>query len=371
MSADSQRRAPPGGGEQDRDQQHVRGGERAEERRDEPAQRPLVAEVVDPVLRQAREALAVVEPELLAEPARHAGVAPGLQRDGVDVDEPPGRDDTRDAEDRPTEAAPVGMAERDPAAEEVGGNGDQIVAEAEEHAARGRLAAEPVLRDHGVEEDERRVDEREPIGRRRLERDPAPPPDDRAEREREQHLLPGGDDVEREVADAEIPEPGHREVVERAARRRTRGAPTLGFGQSTIATSVRPRLTIRASGGKRPRSAPGPSRQFCFAHGLRARSYARCESRVGKPVDERQERVHLDRKPAVRRRDERPAGDAERLLDEAALLLAAADVLDHRVREDDVELAVRERQLECVALDVADARVSLPETRSFVQADAP
>ena len=79
--------------------------------------------------------------------------------------------------------------------------------------------------------------------------------------------------------------------------------------------------------------------------------------------------MHLDRKPAVRRRDERPAGDAERLLDEAALLLAPADVLDHRVREDDVELAVRERQLERVALDVADARVSLPKPRSFVQAD--
>ena len=120
-----------------------------------------------------------------------------------------------DAEDRPAEPAPVGVAERDPAAEEVGGDGDQVVAEAEEDAARGRVAAEPVLRDHGVDEDERRVDEREPVGRRRLERDPAPPPDDRAEREREQHLLPGGDDVEREVADAEIPELRHREVVER------------------------------------------------------------------------------------------------------------------------------------------------------------
>ena len=63
------------------------------------------------------------------------------------------------------------------------------------------------------------------------------------------------------------------------------------------------------------------------------------------------------------------AGDAERLLDEAALLLAAADVLDHGVREDDVELAVRERQVEGVALDVARARVALPEPRPFVQAE--
>ena len=82
--------------DEDRREQEVRRGERAEEGRDEPAQRPLVARVVDPVLGQVREP-AVVEPELVPEPARHARVAPRLQRDGVDVDEPPGRDERADA----------------------------------------------------------------------------------------------------------------------------------------------------------------------------------------------------------------------------------------------------------------------------------
>ena len=86
---------------------HVRSGQRAEEGRDEPAQRPLVARVVDPVLRQAGEALAVLEPELLAEPAGHARVAPGLERDRVDVDEPPGGDDRRRRRGSPSRSAPV------------------------------------------------------------------------------------------------------------------------------------------------------------------------------------------------------------------------------------------------------------------------
>ena len=86
-------------------------------------------------------------------------------------------------------------------------------------------------------------------------------------------------------------------------------------------------------------------------------------------MDERQPGVHLDREPEVRRGDERLPGDAERLLDEAPLLLAAPDVLDHRVREDDVELSVLERQRERVALDVAHLRVPLPKPRSLVQAE--
>ena len=138
-------RTPPRGGEQDRDEQHVRGRERAEERRDEPAQRVLVARVVEPVLRQPGEALAVVETELLAEPSGDSGVAPGLERDRVDVDEPPRGDDPRGGEDRVTEPAPVVVAERDPAAEEVRRDGSQVVADAVEDSVRGRVAAEPVL----------------------------------------------------------------------------------------------------------------------------------------------------------------------------------------------------------------------------------
>jgi 3-methyladenine DNA glycosylase/8-oxoguanine DNA glycosylase len=60
-------------------------------------------------------------------------------------------------------------------------------------------------------------------------------------------------------------------------------------------------------------------------------------------------------------------GDSKRLRDEAPLLLAATDVLDHGVREDDVELPVREGQLEGVTLNVARSRKALAEARSLVQ----
>ena len=79
---------PRGDEEEQHDDEGVRGRERAEEGRDEPAGRALLVGVQDPVLRQVREA-AVGEPELLVEPVGDAGVAPPLERDEVDVDEPP------------------------------------------------------------------------------------------------------------------------------------------------------------------------------------------------------------------------------------------------------------------------------------------
>ena len=59
--------------------------------------------------------------------------------------------------------------------------------------------------------------------------------------------------------------------------------------------------------------------------------------------------MHLEREPAVRRRHEDPLGDPAELVHEPPLAVAAAvDVLDHRVREAEVELAVGERQLAAV-----------------------
>ncbi len=103
-------RALPRRRDEDRDQQQVGRRERAEEGRDETAERPLVAGVVDEVLREAGEAT-VVEPELLLEPAGHARVAPELQRDGVDVDEPPEGDGGRRGEDECRDPAQLGAVE--------------------------------------------------------------------------------------------------------------------------------------------------------------------------------------------------------------------------------------------------------------------
>ena len=79
--------------------------------------------------------------------------------------------------------------------------------------------------------------------------------------------------------------------------------------------------------------------------------------------------MHLDREPAVRRRDEHAATDPERLRYELALPRASTHVLDHGVREDDVERAVREGQRARVALDVGDVRVAGAETFAVVQAE--
>ena len=73
------------------------------------------------------------------------------------------------------------------------------------------------------------------------------------ERGGEQHVLPGGDDVERGAADADVPQLRHDEVVDREpddedGERDARQAALA----HVIATSVRPRLTIRTGPGKRP-----------------------------------------------------------------------------------------------------------------------
>ena len=159
-------RALPGSRDEQRDEEHVRGRERAEEGRDEPAQRPLVAGVVDEVLRQARDSRPVVEPELLREPAGHARVAPGVEWDRVDVDQPPSGDRCGRSEHEQTDPAELVAPEVEAAAEHVRGDRGEGVARAVEDPRDGGVAAEPVLRKQRVEDDEAGEGEREPVGRR-------------------------------------------------------------------------------------------------------------------------------------------------------------------------------------------------------------
>ena len=63
---------------------------------------------------------------------------------------------------------------------------------------------------------------------------------------------------------------------------------------------------------------------------------------IGQPVDDGEPRVHLDREATVRRRDEHAATDPESLRDELPLTRSPTEMLDHGVREDDVERPVRE-----------------------------
>jgi hypothetical protein len=91
--------------------------------------------------------------------------------------------------------------------------------------------------------------------------------------------------------------------------------------------------------------------------------------RVREPVNEREPRVHLDGEAPVRRGDEHAPPDPDRLRHEPTLAHGAADVLDHGVREDDVELTVRERERTGVALDVPDPRVANPEALALVEAE--
>jgi len=90
---------------------------------------------------------------------------------------------------------------------------------------------------------------------------------------------------------------------------------------------------------------------------------------VREPVHEGKPRVDLDREAAVRRRDEHAAPDPQRLGDEALLALSTADVLDHRVREHDVERTVLEGERARVALHIADFRVAGTKAGAVVETE--
>ena len=124
---------------------------------------------------------------------------------------------------------------------------------------------------------------------------------------------------------------------------------------------------MRTRPGKSAGRLPRVRRCTLRREPLPGRAINRVRQRVGQPVDERKTRVHLDREATVGRRDEHASPYTKRLAHEAALALAAADVLDHRIREHDVELAVTERKGARVPLDVPNARVARTEPLAVLQ----
>ena len=89
-----------------------------------------------------------------------------------------------------------------------------MVAKREQPALRGRGAVEPGLRQDRVDDHDRGVEKSEDI-RGGDRRKPAYLPGEDEEREQQERLLPRRHDVERPPSNAEIPELGHRGVVQR------------------------------------------------------------------------------------------------------------------------------------------------------------
>ena len=133
------------------------------------------------------------------------------------------------------------------------------------------MTAEPTLREDGVDDDERGVQQREPV-RGGREREPSRLPRSRAHGESEKRLLPRGDDVETAAPETRVPQLGEHEVVDRKPDDERGERKARETGGHVIATNVRPRFTIRTGTGKSARSSAGPRSRFSFAHGLRARS---------------------------------------------------------------------------------------------------
>ena len=162
----------------------------------------------------------VLEAELLVEVRRNVGVLPALDRDGVHLHDPEHGDGGGSDEHEPPQRRQL-----DRAPEEVRGDAREVVSQRIEDRRRVGFAAERALRQHRVEEDKRREDERQRIDERGPEREAASGDRvarDPGERHGEQHLLPRGDQAERRALDAEGEEARHDRVVQRRGRRRRR-----------------------------------------------------------------------------------------------------------------------------------------------------
>src|SRR5205823_5003594 len=175
-----------------------------------------------------------------------------------DVDESEHRETRRGREDRRADAAELRLGERETAAEEVGGDRDQVVARADDDAAMRGLPAEPALRQQRPDGDDSRVRERSDVAPAPPKRPPRAEPDDR-ERQREERLLPRGDGVQRPGAHARVPELRHHQVVQREPHHEHVEGPDRPPHAGPTATSVRPRLSTRTGYGKSAARSFGPS----------------------------------------------------------------------------------------------------------------
>ena len=279
IAASGQSLSRPHRPEAERDDEQVRGPERGEKRRHRAAQQViLVAGVEDEVLRQAPRAV-VVEAELLVEVGGNARVFPALDRNGVHLHDPEHGDAGGGDEHEPPQRRQL-----DRAPEEVRGDAREVVSQRIENRGRVGFAAERALRQHRVEEDEGRENERQRVDERRPERE-APCGDrvarDPGERHGEEHLLPRGDQAERRALDAEREEARHERVVQRqaddegidrvdgppphgeAARRERHGIDDEGGRGHGVRLPVR-----RAGAAARPRPLP---RATAAARGRRRR----------------------------------------------------------------------------------------------------
>lgn len=130
----------------------------------------------------------------------------------VDVDESPDGQHRAHADRKPREIAPLATRNRGQPPEQIRPHRNQVVSKRVENAPRRGRAVEPVRRKHRIQDDERGVDDREPIGGPH-ERKPSRAPERCRERKYEQRLLPRGDGVERQAVQAGIPQLGHDQVV--------------------------------------------------------------------------------------------------------------------------------------------------------------
>ena len=174
-------------------------------------------------------------------------------------------------------------------------DGQQVVAQRVELAARRRLSAEPGLRQQPPDDDDARVGQGEPVGPV-VERDPSRAPQRRCQRGDEQHVLPRGDDVERGAADACVPGERHDEVVrgqpdrEREQRdpREAGASCDRDERQSEVDDAHRARERARAARTGRAGGSPSPTgagrgrrRGARRARAASARAAAACGARRG------------------------------------------------------------------------------------------
>ena len=237
------------------------------------------------------------------------------------------------------------------------------MAEREQLAARGRVAVEPVLRQQRVDEDDGRI--RRGRARRRPARlgSPRTCQATTTSATRSSASFQAATTSSARPADARGPRAG---PSRRCAARARRRAPRARRRMQALSRQWRPGSGRGSRCGRGPGRATRELRRDEQVDLLRPVLPERARTPRAQVASGSQwtsgSRVCTssgNRRFGVVMKTRRPTRSASR--DEAALPLAAADVLDDGVREDDVELAVGERQRERVALHVPISGIALAE----------
>ena len=259
------------------------------------------------------------------------------------------------------------QADKEPS-QRVGRDRQEVVTQREQLTSRGGLPSERVLRDHRIDDDDDRVRGRQGVDL--LQARPSAHP--QAARARPRSRSPSFHAATTSSVRPRTPSSQSWAIAALWTARPAMSATSANAPSRRAVALVNDRHQGQAE--VHDPDAPGEERLETSAstageHRSRSSSgepVRGVRDAVGEPVHKGQSRVHLDREPAIRvvTNTRRPTRSARH---EEPLPHPIAHVLDHRIREDDVERTVGEGEGTRISLHIRDVWIPRAEPDAVLE----